>query len=177
VYLLRWYWWRINAWSEIAAMATALGASAAIHLWTPFDGAEAVVFAKGALSTTLATTVVWVIVTMATPPEREETLVAFYRRVRPDARGWRPIAALAAEIPETRDLGKNLVLWVLGCAMVYCAMFGIGEVCFGAWIYGGGLLGAALLCGWLLLVQINDETKNGAFGVATERSDAPSAGA
>src|SRR5512146_1576115 len=74
VYLLRWYWWRINAWSEISAMATAMVVSLLLRVYAPFSGNEPVVFAKTAVTTTLLTTVVWVIVTLATQPESEAVL-------------------------------------------------------------------------------------------------------
>jgi solute:Na+ symporter, SSS family len=138
VYLLRWYWWRINAWSEISAMATALAASAAFQwkgLWLalagraePFSGSSTVIFAKTALATTLATTIVWVAVTLLTKPEAENILLAFYRKVRPQVTGWRPIAALAPEIAESRGLRRNLRCWVLGSVMVYGALFGVGKL-------------------------------------------------
>src|SRR5262249_15585367 len=98
VYILRWYWWRINAWSEISAMACSLLATAILNKLQPFAGNESIIFAKGALTTTVITTVVWVTVTFLTDPEPQEVLLRFYRRVRPDARGWKSIALLAPEI-------------------------------------------------------------------------------
>src|ERR1035437_102067 len=81
VYLLRWYWWRINAWSEISAMATALGMTLALHQWAVFAGSAPVIFAKTTLTTTAVTTVVWVLVTLLTPAEPEDVLLRFYRNV------------------------------------------------------------------------------------------------
>src|SRR5947209_12630014 len=98
VYLLRWYWWRINAWSEISAMATSLLVTVALNAWKPFAGNSSVVFAKTALTSTVVTTIVWVLVTFLTKPEPERVLTSFYRTVRPDARGWKPIARLAPEV-------------------------------------------------------------------------------
>jgi len=69
VYLLRWYWWRINAWSEISAMATALTMTLALHHWQFFSGSAPVIFAKTTLATTAVTTAVWVTVTLLTPAE------------------------------------------------------------------------------------------------------------
>src|SRR6202163_3841473 len=89
VYLLRWYWWRVNAWSEISAMATALTMTLALHQWHIFSGSAPVIFAKTALATTGVTTAVWVAVTMLTPAEPAEILLRFYRKVRPHAAGWR----------------------------------------------------------------------------------------
>jgi len=132
VYLLRWYWWRINAWSEISAMATALIVSLGLHFTNPFAGSEPVVFAKNALTSTIVTTLVWVIVTFATKPEPEKQLVDFYRKVRPDVRGWQPVAKLAPDVRQTRDVGRNLLSWFFGCMMVYLALFGMGKFILGA---------------------------------------------
>src|SRR5579872_1416185 len=126
VYLLRWYWWRINAWSEISAMATALAVTIALRWGAPFTGEGPVLFAKTAITTTAITTVVWVLVTFLTRPESEEVLLRFYRKARPDVRGWKPVALKTPEVPATRDLGRNLSSWILGCVMVYGALFGIG---------------------------------------------------
>ena len=130
VYLLRWYWWRINAWSEISAMAAALVSTLALHWRNPFVGSVPLVFAKTTLSTTAITTVVWVVVTYLTPAEPNDVLVRFYRHVRPDATGWRPIASRAPDVPPTHDLGRNLFDWLLGCVMVYAALFAGGKFCF-----------------------------------------------
>jgi Na+/proline symporter len=150
VYLLRWYWWRINAWSEISAMATALLSSVALRWWSPFAGNQPVVFAKTALTTTAITTIVWVMVTLATSPEPEDVLVAFYRKVRPHVSGWTSIARLAPEIAPTRDLGRNLLAWILGCAMVYSALFGGGWLLLGPRWKGLLFVAIAAACGTAL---------------------------
>jgi hypothetical protein len=75
----------------------------------------------------LCTTVVAITVTLLTSAEPEPVLRAFYRKVRPDARGWKPIAALESQIVQTRDLGRNLLSWILGCTMIYLALFGAGK--------------------------------------------------
>jgi SSS family solute:Na+ symporter len=150
VYLLRWYWWRVNAWSEISAMGTALAVWAAVHWGAPFHGSEPVVFAKTTITTTMVTTLVWVAVTLLTSPEPREKLVSFYRMARPDSRGWGPIAKLAPEVAETRDVGRNLRAWLLGCAMVYAAMFAVGEFCLERWLVGGTLTAVATLCGFAI---------------------------
>jgi Na+/proline symporter len=154
VYLLRWYWWRINAWSEIAAMAVALVVSLGLRVVQPFHGNGAVLFAMTAGTTTAITTLAWIIVTYATRPESERVLLSFYRHVRPDVRGWKHIAALANDVMPTRDLGRNLGLWVLGCAMVYSFLFGSGYAILGHPLRGTVLLVLGVACLILLVHQL-----------------------
>jgi hypothetical protein len=158
VYLLRWYWWRINAWSEISAMATALVSSVALRWWAPFAGNQPVVFAKTALTTTAITTLVWVTVTYLTSPEPEALLVKFYRQVRPHVTGWAHVASLAPEIKPTRDLGRNLLSWLLGCAMVYSALFGGGWLLLGPRGKGALFMAIAVACGAALYRDVTKRT-------------------
>jgi SSS family solute:Na+ symporter len=151
VYLLRWYWWRINAWSEIAAMATALIASLTVRWAAPFHGSEAAVFAKETLVTTVATTAVWVLVTLLTPPEKMDTLIAFYRRVRPDARGWQPVASLVPEVAPEGGLAQNLLAWLAGCMFVYSALLAVGKICLLQWKTGFVWFIVAVNCGAFVL--------------------------
>jgi Na+/proline symporter len=163
VYLLRWYWWRINAWSEISAMATSLLVSLTLNwkaLWlqlagreAPFTGSGPVVFAKTALATAAVTTVAWIAVTLLTQPEPERVLLSFYRKTRPDVRGWKPIARLAPEVSANRDLGRNLLAWVLGCAMVYLTLFGLGKFLMLERTLGIALLAGAIICAILLYLE------------------------
>ena len=150
VYLLRWFWWRINAWSEISAMATAMVSTLVLRWTAPFSGSGPVIFAKTALANTLLTTLVWVIVTLATPAEPQEVLLRFYRKVRPDVLGWKPIARLTPELPPVHDLGPNLFSWLLGCGMVYMALFGIGWLTLGPMWRGAVMMAGSAICAALL---------------------------
>ena len=165
VYLLRWYWWRINAWSEISCMATAMGMTLALHwnrVWLSlagrpefFSGSSTVIFAKTTLTTTLVTTLVWIAVTLVTSPEPEAILLAFYRKVRPQVTGWRAIAMLAPEIRPTRDLPRNLWCWILGCVMTYSALFGVGKLLLRHSELGTFLVLLALACAWLMWRELD----------------------
>jgi len=152
VYLLRWYWWRVNAWSEISAMAAAFFTSLALNTWKPFAGSEQVVFAKNMVATTAVVTAVWLGVTFLTPPEPATHLANFYRRVRPAAFGWRPIARQAPDVPAVSSGWYNLRAWALGCALVYLALFATGEFLLGEWtsglLLGAGAAASALLLYW-----------------------------
>jgi Na+/proline symporter len=168
VYLLRWYWWRINAWSEISAMAASLFFSILLRwqgLWMaligrtePFTGSGPVVFAKTALTTTLATSLVWIIVTICTQPEPRELLLEFYRKVHPDVRGWGPVAAQTPEVQPTRDLGRNLWCWMLGCVMTYSALFGVGKLLLGHYGLGFALVLVATAGAWQLSRELSSRT-------------------
>ena len=175
VYMLRWYWWRINAWSEISAMITALVLTLALHSQalaeavagrpTIFTGSDTVLFAKDVLTTTLVTTIVWITVTILTKREPESILLSFYRKVRPDVTGWSAIATLAPEIPRTHDIGRNLWCWILGCAMVYSALFGVGKLLMHHWSLGIFLVLVATICAWRMARELNHE--QGALQIAS----------
>jgi SSS family solute:Na+ symporter len=165
VYLLRWFWWRINAWSEISAMATALLLAVALswrELWQwllgrpeLWVGNSSVVFAKTTLTTTAATTCVWILVTLLTKPEPDRVLLSFYRRVRPQVTGWRPIAAQAPEVDPVHDAGRNFRRWVLGCVMTYSALFGVGKLLLLHWGVGTTLMLLAIVCAWQLSRELS----------------------
>ena len=169
VYLLRWYWWRMNAWSEISALCAALIVAVVLRwdwLWrtisggastTPFTGTGPVLFAKTALTTTAVTTLLWITVTLLTRPEPDEVLLQFYRKVRPDVRGWRAIARRAPDVHTTRDLGCNTLSWLLGCAMVYLILFGIGKLI----LHHAGLGAALLAAGCVVSVIMYSRLKRG----------------
>ena len=129
IYLLRWYWWRINAWSEIAAMITSFLLAAGFFAAARLGSAPA---AHVSLMITVGvTTIVWVIVAWTAPPTETARLVAFYRLVRPPGPGWARVRELAAAEPSPDSLAQSLLAWVLGCVFVYGALFGAGSLLFG----------------------------------------------
>jgi solute:Na+ symporter, SSS family len=154
VYILRWYWWRINAWSEISAMACSLLVTIALNHWQPFAGNASLVFAKGALTTTIITTIVWLSMTFLTGPEPDEILLRFYRKVTPDVRGWTRIASLAPEVLQHRDIGTNLMAWGLGCMVIYLCLFGTGKVLLHQTAVGMLMLGGAAISALLLYQRV-----------------------
>src|SRR6266478_7202390 len=154
VLILRWYWWRINAWSEITATVTAAVLTFVLAKY-PFTGNGAVVTAKATLITAGVTTIAWIIGTFATKPEPTEKLVSFYRRVHPSIYGWQPIAKLCPELPQVRDFAANTANWMAGCVMVYTAMFGIGMLVFRHWLSGVLLLLASGVAGWLIFWNLS----------------------
>jgi Na+/proline symporter len=147
VLILRWYWWRINAWSEISAMVASLVVS--VTLWfgpglSPDDPAE---WALIMLATVGASTVVWLTVTLLTPAEAPDVLRAFYMRVRPGGRGWKPVAGELGLGGEPVDGGPlNWTNWVAGVISVYATLFGVGSWIFGERLRALLYLGAAFVC-------------------------------
>ena len=132
VYILRWYWWRISAWSEISAMATALITFTVLTVSGKFDPTETLSGAYLMLVTTAITTVVWVAVTFLTPPTSRATLESFYRRVRPGGPGWRKIAREIGYPDDVIGAGVlSWVNWLAAVVTVYTALFGIGKLIFG----------------------------------------------
>jgi len=136
VYILRWYWWRINAWSEVVAMIAAALTSLLLQTVFGYDSDKPVDFAHIILITVAITTVAWLAATYLTAPESDATLLNFYRRVRPSPAGWGPIARAASDVPPSRDLAWNLVDWLCGCALIYGALFGIGKVILRDYVEG-----------------------------------------
>ncbi|HKC38338.1 MAG TPA: sodium:solute symporter family protein, partial [Gemmatimonadales bacterium] len=128
VLLLRWYWWRINAWSEVSAMIAAFAVSVLLQLGFGLNTDQPKQFAWIMIITVAITTVVWLTTTFLTKPESQQTLTAFYRRTRPSRTGWAPIAALAPEVKVTSSGLSNLLDWIAGCVLIYGVLFGVGKL-------------------------------------------------
>jgi len=152
VLLLRWFWWRINAWSEVSAMITAAVVSIFLQTVLKMDSDNPRQFAYIMLITVGITTLIWVVVTVMTSPEPEEKLIAFYRRVRPEGPGWNGIAARAglAESHAKGRLSLQFVNWILGVALIYGSLFGIGKLIFKEWGTGLLYLSVAIVAGALI---------------------------
>ena len=145
VLILRWYWWRVNAWSELAAtlvpIAVAIVAGLMDAAGTPLPGfsnpfPENLFFVVG------VTTVAWLAATFLTKPDAPATLDQFYRRVRPAGPGWRPVAARNPDVVVTDPMGRLLVGWVVGVVLVYATLFGTGYLIVGRTT--AGLVGLAI---------------------------------
>ncbi len=143
IFLLRWFWWRINAWSEISAMV----ASFAIAVWFQFGSSRFGLAPPDPAIQLLAgvaiTTAVWVVVTFLTAPTDRDTLQAFVDRIRPFARGWRGV--VTAGEPARGSLSAGFAAWGLGCVTVYGALFATGMALYGR--AAGALVFAALAAG------------------------------
>jgi solute:Na+ symporter, SSS family len=134
VFILRWYWWRVNAWSEISAMVASFVTSTVLASYG-YDilNPSSTSYASGILITVGVTTIVWLTVTLLTAPETPATLERFYRQVRPGGPGWRVVSSRLG-FGDDRIPGGALswVNWVAGVAAVYCAVFAVGAFLTGS---------------------------------------------
>jgi len=151
IYLLRWFWWRINAWSEIAAMASSF--SVAVYFFIRGKTGHPVPQHISLLVTIAFTTMAWLVVTYLTKPVAKEKLISFYQLVRPAGPGWKTVREEARLEPSPDSLTQSLAGWVSGSLFVYSALFGAG-----AFIYGRLSLGlfwsALLLISGFFLIKI-----------------------
>jgi Na+/proline symporter len=143
LYLLRWFWWRVNAWAEIAAMAS----SFLLAIAFAFAGrAGAAPDTHVTLLVTVAiTTVVWIVVAFVTPPTDGDVLCRFYRAVRPSGPGWTRVRRDCHEPAKGESLADAFSGWVFGWVFVYCALFGTGHLLLGRPSAGAALIGVGLV--------------------------------
>jgi SSS family solute:Na+ symporter len=124
VLILRWFWWRINAWSEISAMIT------------PFIVYPILLILNVGFPYTLfiivpSTTVVWIAVTFITKPTDEDTLKSFYRKIHPGGKLWEQISLKLPNVKGDGNFGSMFLNWIFGVILVYSLLFGIGNLLFG----------------------------------------------
>ena len=171
VFMLRWYWWRINAWSEITAMTAAATISLtlesrfglpvvrALHgidpalTVAPLNADDPHAFAWLMLITTTLTTGLWLSATLLTQPESEATLRHFYDLVKPAPLGWSRFAT-PTELAKP-ELRYNFFHWALGFTLVYAMLFGVGNVLFSRTALGLAMMAASLACLALLFWSLN----------------------
>jgi hypothetical protein len=134
IYLLRWFWWRINAWSEVAAMAASFIVSLSFFVAQKMghDAGSTTIL----LCTVGVTTVVWLTATYVTRPDDEATLAAFYAKVRPAGPGWKRVRQAAGLPPSPDSPARSLLGWFLGVTGVYAALFATGSYLYGDVIPG-----------------------------------------
>ncbi len=150
LYLLRWFWWRINAWCEIVAMASSFLVSVFFLVISKlgFD----IPFAQTVLCSVGFTTVSWVITAFLSPATDRKRLQEFYRKVQPSGPGWSEIRYELGFKPNPMDqLGRSTVGWLSGSIVIWSSMFAIGNFLYGRWIPAVILTGIFLVSGGLLL--------------------------
>ncbi len=169
IYLLRWFWWRINAWTEIAAMITATISATVLVFFVPDSSIQFWVldgFTSKLLVAVLITTVVWILTTFLTAPETKETLRTFYRKTRPGGPGWKKVLEEARKDGETvidsRDefrkweMPLQVLCVFIGAVSIYSALFSIGSFVYAKpWL--GTLLGLVAVAGTIFLFRAFDK--------------------
>ena len=135
IYILRWFWWRINAYTEIVAMVSSLCIAFYFNFINQsFPGWEKIVIGA------ILTTVVWVVATYFTPPDDEETLKNFVKKVNPGGPGWSRYSHGVSSEPW--PVPNGILCMMLGCFAVYGVLLGVGQLIYGE-PFGIALIGLA----------------------------------
>ena len=171
IFILRWFWWRINAWSEISAMF----ASGVISILLNFTSLKTLLFdhkIDGGILVggvfpawvkfplvVLITTIVWVVITFLTKPEKDETLREFYKQTTPGGPGWKKVLStfndtefVEKEATKKWSVPSGILAMVLGCILVYSTMFATGNILYGNYNIALGLLVLIIISSVLLII-------------------------
>lgn len=157
LYLVRWFWWRVNAWCEVVAMISSFVISVFFITLEKQQLYSTTSTAK-LLITILVTTICWVLAAYLAPQTDRQTLIEFYRKVRPAGPGWEPIRQEAgiskAEAAKTGDsIPLALISWVAGCTVIWSALFTVGNLLYGR-VTQGVILGAVFVVSGLILISV-----------------------
>jgi Na+/proline symporter len=147
VYIARWFWWRVNAWSEISAMTASTLCTLIVYthpqlMSLPYYGKLFIII--------LASTVVWIAVTVLTRPAERATLLQFYRKTKAGGPGWRPIETLADDPRHGSPLKDSAMAWGNGCIFIIGLTLGTGKLILGYSFSGCLWLSTAAVSGWFL---------------------------
>ena len=157
IFILRWFWWRINAWSEIAAMIC----SGVVSILFEFTPIGSMIFSENFIQpyfkfpmVVLITTFVWVVVTFMTKPDDDETLVKFYKKTKPGGPGWKRIKDLA-KLSESENnsewiVPRGILCMILGCFAIYSALFSTGYFIYGEITSGVIFLTTTIIFSYIL---------------------------
>jgi SSS family solute:Na+ symporter len=156
LYLLRWFWWRINAWCEVVAMISSFVISIVFFLLA--KSGHGLPFAQTVLYSVAFTSGCWLVTAFVSPPTSRETLLAFYRKVHPAGPGWAPIRREAGPAAATATRGDHIGMatlgWVSGCAVIWSSLFAIGNYLYGRTGLTLTLTAVFVLSGAILLYVI-----------------------
>jgi Na+/proline symporter len=158
LYLVRWFWWRVNAWAEVTAMVSSFVVS--ILLLVLNKNGIAISTPAALLLTVASTTVCWLLAVFFGPETDRATLVVFYKKVRPFGPGWKRIreeaGISAAEAKATREnIPMALLGWAAGCTAIWSSLFTVGNFLYGRTEYALGLLVVFVVSGTVLIKVIN----------------------
>lgn len=175
LYILRWFWWRINSWSEISAMIISFAVACFFEFGAPHCG---LITPPGSLEVTgwletgwraewfnlsawklligvVITTIGWLLVTFLTPPEKKEVLQSFCSKIRAGGPGWKPVVKempelLAEEKKTGWDVPTGILCMIIGCVAVWSCLFGVGYLIYGI----GGVAGDTTIGVVLLVISV-----------------------
>ena len=171
IFILRWFWWRINAWSEISAMFS----SGIISILLNFTSLKTILFdvEDGLFPSwfqfpfvVFVTTIIWLVVTFLTPPEKDETLQLFYKNILPSGAGWRKVVAKANlaginfdQKEKNWSLPNAILAMLLSCVLIYSCLFATGF-----WIYSDYkqalILTSLVIIASIFLIKLLKKIKN-----------------
>ncbi len=154
VLLLRWFWWRINAWSEISAMIAPYIIYPVLRYGFKLDVLKGD-FELSLIIIVIWSTTVWLTVTFLTKPEKEEKLRSFYKTIHPGGIGWRKISVEMPEVRGDTGYGRLFFNWFAGSLMVMFALFGIGKIIFAEYYSGFIFIGISILTGILISYNLS----------------------
>jgi Na+/proline symporter len=158
LYLLRWFWWRINAWCEVVAMISSFGISLILLVmkklaFLEFSTHHALLLTIG------VTSLCWILTAFLSPPTDRRTLIEFYKKVRPPGPGWETIRK-QAELPKqvaaaSDNIPLALLGWSAGCAVIWSSLFTVGNFLYGRIFQASLLLAMFVVSALVLLYVIN----------------------
>jgi SSS family solute:Na+ symporter len=158
LYLIRWFWWRVNAWCEVVAMVS----SFAVSLVLLILARNGIHFSThmALITTILITTVSWLVTAFAGPQTDRKVLIEFYRKVLPFGPGWRQVREEAGITEEqARATHENIPMallgWVAGCTVIWSALFTVGNFLYGRQTYAFVLLAIFIISGVVLVYLVN----------------------
>jgi solute:Na+ symporter, SSS family len=154
VLILRWFWWRINAWSEISAMLAPYLFFPVLRFGFGLDPISAD-FELSLIIIVVWSTLVWTTVTLLTRPTKEKVLREFYARVHPGGWGWQKYSTLYPKVKKDSGYSYLFLNWLLGCVMVMFFLFGFGKILFQEYLAGIVFVTIALLAGGGIIAVMN----------------------
>ncbi len=131
VYIIRWFWWRVNAWSEISAMIASTIMSIIVYTHPTLSVSP---FYVKLFSIISASTVIWIAVTFLTHPVEKEKLVDFYKKTLPGGYGWEPIKKLVGDIEGGETFASRFFQWINGSMLVIAVTIGVGKALLGFYV-------------------------------------------
>ena len=150
IYILRWFWWRVNAYTEIVAMISSLIIAFYFNFINiEFDNWQKIIIG------TLITTFTWILATYLTPPEDIGVLKKFVKKINPGGPGWKRISK--SNIVKNRSIENGILNMILGCVSIYSLLFGVGSIIYRSYLLGAILFMVSCFVGYILKDRLNEK--------------------